>query len=697
MPGIKDQHRIDDMRERLYARNAKDVRVDRHGLSRSDDSGVKTGWEKPVESNSSVTNTHAQRMDIRTAMPKAAETDRPSAQPQASQVADGPEAPKASHFVDANDPPPKKRSYRIKLLFLSGIILLVGILFSAWYLLFSINGISSENIEIQVNSPSSMGAGEVFPIDITITNNNPVPIISGTIIVQYPPGTRDAEDSSRQLRTDRIIVDRIGVGESLDIPVRAILFGEENDEKEITARLNYRIDGTNSILERALEPITVRITSAPIVLRVNTVERVTAGQEVEINIELNSNAPSDLSNILVTASYPSVFDFSESSPSPAFSNNTWRIDTLPSGESRTITARGVFTGQQSDEFVIDFSAGLPREDNPLALGSIFSTFRSEFFIEQPFININFTMNGESGRSVVLEGDRRTDVRVEVRNTLDSPVYDMRAVARISGNAMNQDGVQVNDGFYDSFDDTVRFNISTNRDLERVESGGRRVFIFSINPRQVATGQIEVEFDVFARRVSDASAQEDLLGTVYSAAQFTSPVSITPRLGYSDTPFGDSGPIPPVAEIPTTYTITLTAAAGLNDIVDGQLTTSLPTYVEWLDTFQGPGSVTFNPVNQELMWSTGSITAEETAELSFQVRFRPSRSQIGNTIFLLNTQHFRATDRFTGTTVRAEGPRLNSELPRSSGFERENGQVRASESAPAMSTSGSSDVAEDDED
>ncbi len=688
MPGIKDQKRLEEMRKRLYARNAEEVHMVRHDLSPETKARAERTWREEASPADQVTNTHQRRMDVRATMPRArSSSNSDESLPHTF-------AERDEQQRQANEQP--RRRYRARLVVLGGLALFVGIAFSAYYLFFGLNEISSRNIEITVSAPSSIGAGETVPIDVSIRNDNPVPIVSGTLIVEYPSGTRDAEEPGRQLRTDRISVERIAVGETATIPVRAVIFGEEGEEKAVQSRLTYRVEGTNSILERRLEPIMFRITSAPIVMRVDTTERVSAGHEVVINIDVNSNAPSDIANILVTANYPNVFDFVESSPAPIFNNNTWRIDQLAAGGTEQITIRGVFTGQQSDQFVIDFNAGLPQEENALALGSVFSTFRSEFFIERPFIEIDLAINNQRSRPVILEDDRQTNVQIRIENTLDSPVYDMRGVARLSGNALNPNRVQVTSGFYDSFDNTVRFNSNTNRDLERVEAGGRRSFSFNLSPDQIATGQVEIEFDVFARRVSDTSAQEELFGSQIATVQYSSPIVVTPELRHQAEPFGDSGPVPPVAEVPTTYTIYLTAQAGNNDIVEGQVVTTLPTYIEWLDRYNGPGTVSYNPVNQQLTWAVGSLSAQERALLEMQIRFRPSRSQIGNVVTILNRPDFRATDRFTGTVVRAQGDNLTSEFSRELGFGLGSGRVRASISEPAIIEDDDQELAEDDE-
>ncbi len=690
MAGIKDADHIKELRERLYARNAEAVRVGRHELSPNQTPEVPRVW-RDAESKTSATATPKQsqprvdaRVDIkRQSDARAAAT--PPAKPDAAQAEPRP-APAVAQEREAAvaagaAPSGRSRSYRWYIVIFSLFILVAGVGFSTFYLLLGLNEISGRNIDVSITAPSSIGAGETIPIDLTVHNQNPVSVVSATLVIDYPTGTQSAEEEGRVLHTERIALDTINAGEVLEVPVRAVVFGEVDEEKTIQMRLEYRVEGTNSTLERQIDPIEFRITSSPIVVRVDAVEQVSAGQDIDITLTVDSNAPNALQNVLVTAEFPQGFDFTEADPQPVFGNNTWRFNEIASGGSETISITGAFVGGQNDEFTMDFTAGVPRADNQYILGSTFSRTQRNFTIEAPFIRTELTANSTGGRTVTLDSGRTSDMNLSLTNTLNESVYDMFVTVNLSGNALDPASVDVTGGFYDSSTDTVRFDVTTNSNLEEVPAGAQRRFGFSMRPAPIGTAQLEAEVNVFARRVSDSQAEERLIGSERMTVQYSSVIDTVARLSYDTGPFTNTGPIPPVAEEETTYTLTLVAEAGRNDVTDAQVTTSLPTYISWLDTYEGPGSVSYNSVNKELTWDIGSIAAEERAELALQVAFRPSISQVGNTPAILHRQHIRATDRFTGSVIRGEGDPVNAELPRSAGFERGNGEVRRTVANP----------------
>mgnify|MGYP003475687052 FL=1 len=104
-------------------------------------------------------------------------------------------------------------------------------------------------------------------------------------------------------------------------------------------------------------------------------------------------------------------------------------------------------------------------------------------------------------------------------------------------------------------------------------------------------------------------------------------------------------------------------------------TALPQYVSWQNQSSGDGTVSFNPVSKEIIWSIGDIDAGKEKQMKFQVGLLPSQTQIGSAPAILAASRFRATDRFTGDVVRADSAPLSTELSTEAGFEKGNGIIR----------------------
>ena len=187
-----------------------------------------------------------------------------------------------------------------------------------------------------------------------------------------------------------------------------------------------------------------------------------------------------------------------------------------------------------------------------------------------------------------------------------------------------------------------------------------------------TPEINLIIDGKAARVQESSVPETLKGNDTRTIKFASQVnllsSVTPQ----------SGLVPPVAEKLTQYTVAMRIESGTNDLINGEVTASLPNYVSWLDLTSGDGRVEFRPSSRTVIWDVGNIDNNDSATMTFTIGFLPSISQVGETPTLVSNQSFKATDRFTGTIIRDSTAALTTILSPETGYGQKSGEVRRTE-------------------
>ncbi len=646
MADFKDPEKLESIRRRLYERGSEPAPLERHTLS------------------------------VTPQVAPPAWSDQPEIRPSVPLQAD----PRTETLTEPTIEvvPPKKRhlSYRAIILLASAGLFLLVLGLSSLYLMFGNTLISSNNIGISIAGPLTIGGGEEIKLQIGVTNQNKVPIESAVLIVNYPAGTKSAGDDSKDVFEERVTLNRINAGEAVNVPVSAVIFGEENQEQQIRATIEYRLVDSNGTFFKEADPLTFKINSSPVVIRVDSIKKVSAGQEVEVKLTIQSNAPNPLKDILVSANYPSNFEYSSASPEPVYRESAWLIKEILPEKSTMIIIKGVIVGNQSEEFQLQFSVGTPQKDNQFIIGSVLANATADYIIEQPFINLDLEIDGKTSDVVTLATGESTMVKVIVQNTLTETLYDMVVEVEVKGNILVRELVEVQNGYYDSIKDVIRYEPSGNASLTQIDPGATKEFIFTLKPSdKKETPSFSFTANAYARRVFENRATEQLVGTVKSEAKFTSSVDVVRQAARSVPGFTDGGPIPPVADTETTYTITLSASAGGNDVTGAMLTTALPQYVSWKNLSLGDGSLVFNPISKEVTWTIGGIDAGSKKTVTFQIGLLPSQNQIGTTPALVGTQRLRATDRFTGAVVRAEGAPLSSELGAESGMEEQNGRVQ----------------------
>lgn len=654
MSGIKDQEKMEDVRKRLYERGQQSSPVEHHALEDTPVENVPKTFSKSTAHTTQTTTVPEKPVSPKIQQPMPEKAQEPIMSPR-----------------------PKKRSYRIKILLAGVAFFIIAVLASSIFLLFGNNNISSQNISLSVTGPFTIGGGETLPIQVGVTNANAVPIEAATLIVTYPAGTKSATEEQKDLFTERLQLDTIASGETLNVPLRAVVFGEESEEKTILVSIEYRVQGSNAQFFKEAEPLRFKISSSPVSVSADSVKKISSGQETDIELTITSNSPTPLSEVVIKAEYPLGFDYSTSEPEPFNGQNTWLLENVEPESTHTITVRGIVVGKETDEYAINFTVGVPSEKDKQSLASVFATAQTVFEIEQPFLDVALEVNGSPESSITIDPGDRSRATIDIANTLQDAIYDTVVEVKLSGNAFSVFDVIPSGGFFDPSQNTIRWDVSNTSQLESIRPGDtvRLSFVVSIAEESNNTPQLDIAVNARARRVSESSVSEELTGAVQTIVKVASTPTVRGEAGFNNGIFTDSGPIPPEVGTPTTYSLSLMVDNGSNDITDTVVTTTLPPYVIYLDETAGAGTFKFNASNRVLEWNAGSVDANSAAFASFQISYTPLVTQVGTTPTLMGEQRVRAMDRFTGTIVRATNPAITTYLSSEAGFGQDNGQVQ----------------------
>ncbi len=676
----KIEEHIDDVRDRLYDRQKHDFTPERHQLFEIDAESSALNVSKTSESvNKNPTdNSGAINND---GVDGIAEVNQVSSENKNT----------GQSFVPSvikNDPnqlsvntnfKKNKRRYRGKVLLISILFFVFMSVLSGIFFLFKGGSVSNDKLEVAINEPPFVRGGEESVFDVVISNNNAVALDSVVLTMNYPEGTRTVDDQSRILHEERIEVDEIEPGESRRIPVSVVLFGDSGEEKKIKATVEYRLRGSNGVFYKNSEPVSFVISSSPVVFSVDGIKKVSSGQYVDVALNIKSNSSVDLENIIVKAFYPNNINFESSNPKPVYGNNVWYIKKLSPNESKIINLKVKIEGFTKDVFSINFNLGLGEMAGKYDLKSILAKAKTDFSIESPFIETvistqNYNSNDIDSYAIIKEGNT-SNFNVVIKNTLPETIYDLTVEVIPKGDVIGLNSVVSNSGFYDSNSNSIIWAPSNNSSFSKVLPGEERQLSFKINPEKVkGSSSFEVFANVYARRVFENKVIEKLIGTAKARVKFHSTASIGGQVGRNIGFASDSGPIPPQVGKVTTYSISLVAEAGNNDISDVVVNTSLPIYVNWLDNYKVDGDVFYNEVSKTLEWKVGDISANSRKQFTFQVSVKPSVSQVGNVLILLNEQVMSAHENFANVGLSDVSKAITNDLSTEMGYFKGNGVV-----------------------
>lgn len=555
------------------------------------------------------------------------------------------------------------------IIYLSGaLFLIIGGFFL--YLLFSgSNVISSSNITITASGPVSVDGGQPAKFSFTIKNQNETPLEMADLIFDFPSNSFSPEGD--QMTRTRIPLDDVGPGEIVNESVDAVFFGTENEEKKLKATLEYRLADSNAIFVKETE-YTVRIIKAPLGITVSVPKEAASGQEVAVKVEIVSNSESVARNLRMEMKYPPGFRFIDAEPEPRQSSNVWLIGDLGPNQKNVITINGTVEGENAEERIFVSSVGLPGEGGELR---VYGSASEKISIKKSPLNLSVVINGkDQDKNIVYPGD---SVRVDLEwvNNLLAEVRDAQIETEIEGEAYDPRTLSVSRGFYRSSDDKIVWNPSTLGGLGAISSGksGKSQLSFYLQNPLPDHGPEDKDFSVkitariFGRGTSNEFENREISDMVEKNIIVGSRLQGAGHSLYYSGPFANSGPMPPKAGSETSYTVTWSLAGNINNLSGVKIKSSLPPYVT-LTGQKSPAEADlfFDDKTGELTWNLGELPAgtgiiSPAKELSFQISFAPSLSQIGETPILINAAKIEAMDDYTGEEISGDVQALSIKL------------------------------------
>jgi hypothetical protein len=570
-------------------------------------------------------------------------------------------------------PPPsfkneKKGSFVFWILLFSIIFFMAAAAYAYFTITRGTNTVSSENIAVEISGPISIAGGEKLPLDVSIVNKNKGPLRLVEFIIEYPPGTRSPVDSSVALSNERMVIGDMNPGESVHKEIQAILYGEEASVANIRMIVEYRLPNSNAIFQKEV-PYQIALNSNPTSLTVEAPHETISGQMFSFNITVRSNSTEVLRDVLVEGDYPAGFQFKESIPAPKENKSSWKLGDIPPGESRSVILRGVLTGENDDSRTFRFQTGLGSDRNTESIETPFSVFKHEVAISKPFMGLELSVLNSRDSEVSVSATDPVRVDVSYINNLPISLRNARIEINLSGTGLDEKEVVVDRGFYQSATNIISWTEDTLPALAEIAPQSRGTVSFTLKPRTatIQNPEIKMSGSVYGIRGQGDGVPESFVDVAQKRIIVQTQASLTSKSNYSSGPIKNTGGIPPHAEKETTYTITWRLTNTTNDIVNGRVVATLPSYVRFLgQTSPSTESVSGSEVGGNVVWDVGEIASgvgfvKPAKEVSFKVGFTGSLSQVGTVPTLVNQAQFSGEDRFGKVKINATSPAVTTRV------------------------------------
>lgn len=530
------------------------------------------------------------------------------------------------------------------------------------------NTVSVNNVAVNLQGPTTIAGGDTVPISIAITNRNPAAIDNATIEVDFPDGTRSADNvlSAYPRYTENL--GTLASGETVTRSIKAVVFGGAGQALTLPVSLSFGTRGSNAVFVKKLS-YALAVTSTPLSVSVDTLAETVSGKPLQLALTVRSNASVPLENVVLASTLP--FGFSVTSSSVPMSGNAFLLGTMAPGASKTIMLTGVLSGQDSEQRVFHFTVGTAKSPTDSAVAITYMTQDATVAIAAPFIATTLTLNGGSAPNPVVTSGSRQSVTISYTNTLTSNVTNASVSVQLSGAAIDYASVLTTNGFYRSSDHTVVFSRDTDPALGSLAPGASGIgsFTFSTLPSNPAVHSPQVAFtiSVLGTRIGQSNVPEQVSASATQTAKVSTSVALSASSLHSSGPFSNTGPIPPRINTPTTYTIVWNAQDEGSAIAGATVSAILPSYVTFINKTAGTGSVTYDDTSRTVTWSAGDFAQGGVAQAAFQVSLTPSTSQKGTSPVLVGPTAFSGYDRFAGVQVNSSADPVTTETKGDPGY------------------------------
>ncbi len=540
----------------------------------------------------------------------------------------------------------------------------------AAYLIFSGDrSVSTTNVPITIQGPTSIAGGDTVSLQISIVNNNPATIKNVTLSLVFPRGTRSIANVLTPLSNDTEDLGSIAPGGHVERTVKAVLFGGQGDILTIASTLQFQTNGSNATFVMH-KNYSLSVVATPLSVSVDAPAEVIAGAPFTLVATVRSNATTPLSGVVLRANYPIGFTPTHTSRSPV--GNIFTLGTIAAGATSTVAITGILSGQKGEQRVMRFTVGTANSASGASMAVTYMTQQAAMTITQPFLATELSVNSGSADHAIMLPGTRANVSLTWINTLSVPITNANISVSLAGSALDTSSVNVSRGQYQSSNQMIVFNRDSNPSFASLAPGARGYVTFSFASLSSESASntpskspnITLSVNVSGQYPGQGNTMQTNTVSLSKTIKVTTALAISAYALHTTGPFHNTGPIPPTANQLTTYTIVWNVHNTTNDVAGAVATANLPSDVQFIGPISSSNeAIVYDKNAHNVKWTIGDIAANTSTQAAFQVSLIPSTSQRSTSPPLVGPAAFSAFDRYAQVTLSQTIPAVTTNLSR----------------------------------
>lgn len=551
-----------------------------------------------------------------------------------------------------------------KFFIVSFLFFLVGVGIAIFSIYRGAVTLSSKNVEVTILGNSFVAGGESLALQVDISNKNATALTNATLTLSYPRGASTLPGDVERIRQE---LGTIPSGKAKTQSFSLALYGEQGSTREVTATLEYKLEGSNAIFVRE-KTFSVVISTSPVSLVLDAPSTSASGQPFTITIRTAFTGDTVLDNNIVRVEYPNGYSFVNAVPAPSSGNNVWDLRDMVTGTERVIQIRGRLSGEEQDEKVFRVYVGERTSDTDARIRVALNSLLHSVVIAEPFMSARIKL-GEVDQSVVtLSQGSRIEGQVEWRNPGVGEIVDPEFRLTLSGEGIVEDSIEALESFYDEQTRSLVWSSDTSTKLGELFPGneGTLPFSFSVAPQNQIGNDISLSLSVKGIFPQEGNIEKSISLIDQKTVRFASRVQFSSQSLYSSGAFKNTGPYPPKVGKETSYTVVWTMRPTDAPLTRASAKAVLPDEVVWAGVISPQSEqVRFDSQAKTIVWDIGNVAkttgSSAIRSVSFQIKVTPSSGSVGTTPTILGETQIDAFDTIAQAIITATRPALSTAL------------------------------------
>ncbi len=500
------------------------------------------------------------------------------------------------------------------------------------------------DVSVDISGPETAPSGGEVIYKIKVENHDPATLVDMDLEILYADGMSyvSSTPKAENLSGSSFSVPDLQTGANAVVIIKAIAQGNINDDKTLVAKLHYKFSNFNSEFVKESSH-KVRLVASDVVLDVTGPDTASGAEVLSYDVFYRNNSSREIDNSRIQVTYPEGFAFAAGQPEPSLGQNIWNIGTLKPSATGKLSFQGSFkTAQpgQAATFKIEF---LVLDDN----GNFFTQGSTNFttnLSSQPLV-IEQKLTSSAPNNIVKPGDSLS-FELKIRNNAQVVATGVTAVAQLDSSAIDFSSIRSESGQVQ--DGIITWNGSSLSALERLNPNESATVRFTAQVKDPAAKDNSTNLTIASKIKVKANEYNDFLQGNDLVLKVSSPSSLRGTTRYI------SGELPPKVGSQSTFEVGVELRNATNSYQEGVLTGFIPVGVTFDSSSvsaKEASLVKFDSSTGKLTWNVGKLDANTGSfnplrKLTFNVRFTPSSSQVGQEVVLFKTISFTAKDSFT---------------------------------------------------